>query len=120
MEDYSDKMSSLVKTMNELAMDKSLSKYALLQICDTLPNFGCYGIRNCTSLIMQVIELSATKWRSAPAPTRPSPAVGKKSDASSGLNTNATPFVPSESLLTETVYDMPVPQQPVSCACEWV
>ena len=86
-----------------------------------LPNskFLVVGARNCTSLIMQVIELSSTKWRSPPAPARPTPEPSsKKGDAASGLNTNATPFVPSDALLTETVYDMPVPQQPVSCAGE--
>ena len=63
---------------------------------------------------MQVVELSSTKWLTAAAPLRePSPNLGKKiSDSASGLNTNATPFVPSEPLL-ETVYDMPVLQQPV-------
>ncbi len=74
---------------------------------------------------MQVVELCETKWRSAPAPIRPapeaSPGVGKKiSDTAAGLNTNATPFVPSEplDLAYETVYDMPVTQQPVSCSCK--
>lgn len=74
---------------------------------------------------MQVMELSTTKWRTAPAPTAlvadPSPpTASKKGDPALGLNTNATPFVPSDAFLTETVYDMPVPQQPVSCACELV
>lgn len=122
VEDYRNKMDALVKTAKDLTMETSLSKYVLLKIRGILPNLSsCDAVRNCTTLLMQVVELSSTKWLSAAAPLKsaqePSPNLGKKiSDSSSGLNTNATPFVPSEPF--ETVYDMPVLQQPVSCACE--
>lgn len=77
----------------------------------------------CTSLIMQVLELYGSQWSSPASPVNPSSLEsGKKlPEGNSGLNTDATPFVPSEPLcLTETFYGLQVMQQPVTCAGEYM
>ena len=74
----------------------------------------------CTALIMQVLELSGSKWSASASPAQPIADTVKPS----GLNTNAMPFVPSDPSLfndkfaDEIFYDPPILQQPVSCAGE--
>ena len=68
------------------------------------------------SLLMQVIELSGSKWCSSAAPVKP-PMMSEVPGKKPGLNTNAIPFVPSDPvLLSEIFYDPPpIMQPPVSC-----
>ena len=69
----------------------------------------------CISLILQVLELYGASWCSPASPVNPSPLEMQKK-ATQGLNTDATPFVPSDSFMPETFYGIPVTQQPVTCA----
>ena len=66
---------------------------------------------------MQVLELYGTEWSAAASPVKPPalPETTKKMGAL-GLNTNATPFIPSDAFQYETFYSVPDTQQPVTCA----